>query len=166
MSQLMMFLLLLAYLDAKTSHSRSNSHLIENHYVSAADDASPLACTCVYAYSTADSSCKPPASPVSMLVRPTPISAFRIEFDLTTETHNNLYVNLSSLLKRTSDPPYDPTDVFDSYVLAKRRSDFDDLLNKWIIVHVKVANEAETNLTLFMMISIFFVSKMVVPIGT
>jgi hypothetical protein len=44
---------------------------------------------------------KPPASPVPMPVRPAPIPAYSIDFDLSTEIHENLYTKLSLLLRRT-----------------------------------------------------------------
>jgi hypothetical protein len=68
---------------------------------------------------------KPPASPVPAPVRPAPIPAYTIDFDLSTMTHENLYTKLSSLLRRTSVPPYDPPDVNGRYVLDKRRAKFE-----------------------------------------
>jgi hypothetical protein len=45
-------------------------------------------------------------------------------------------------------PSYDPPDINGRYVLGKHWAKFDGLPNKWIMVHVKVANEAEATLTL------------------
>jgi hypothetical protein len=75
---------------------------------------------------------KPPASPVPRPVRPAPIPAYSIDFDLSTEIHENLYTKLSSLLRRTSVPPYAPPRCqwyiyiyIYIYVLGKRRAKFD-----------------------------------------
>jgi hypothetical protein len=59
---------------------------------------------------------KPPASPVPRPIRPAPIPAYSIDFDLSTEIHENLYTKLSSLLRRTSVPPYAPPDVNGIYI--------------------------------------------------
>ncbi|KAF8719441.1 hypothetical protein HU200_024158 [Digitaria exilis] len=64
------------------------------------------------------------------------VPSVRVDFNLATETHSNLYGRLKGLLKRPSSPPFDPTNVLGRYVLGPRRSDFHGVPLGWIMVHI------------------------------
>lgn len=64
------------------------------------------------------------------------VPSVRVDFNLATETHSNLYGRLKGLLQRPSSPPFDPTNVLGRYVLGPRRSDFHGVPLGWIMVHI------------------------------
>lgn len=80
------------------------------------------------------------------LGQPLPPS-YPIEFNLSTETYNDLYLKLRKLLSRTSHPPYVPTDIYGRYVLAKPRDKFYGTPAHWIMVDVKTG-QTETTLAI------------------
>lgn len=64
----------------------------------------------------------------------------RIDFDLLSETHLDLY--------NKSTPPYDPSDVQGRFILGERRPTFYSEPLRWIMLHVRIGQEAETTLAL------------------
>ncbi|KAF8708644.1 hypothetical protein HU200_030024 [Digitaria exilis] len=71
----------------------------------------------------------------------------RIDFDLATEMHDDLYRKLDTYLRQTSNPPYEPREVEGRAVLAGRRPNMYDEPPRWIMVHVRFG-EAETTLAI------------------
>lgn len=64
-------------------------------------------------------------------------------FDLSTQTYDDLWTRLRSQLRQPSNPEYVPADVYGRYVLGPRRPDFHGAPLGWIMVRVTTGQASE-----------------------